>query len=187
MGKQWWQTNHWRNFLFIFRNVTFSDNGKYKCNVSNPYGWTSEEGSLRVKRPTTIKGILSGSYAELGKSAKLVCNVTHDSYSSLHIKWLKDKKHISQNEKLFSSITIKRTPLSNYQTEESLTIHKATKRHSGEYTCLAETEIDYDQMTSKVKIKLPENYVVVYISISICLITTTVTYLTYPYCRQKNK
>ena len=155
--------------------------------MSNPFGWVSEEGDLRVKKSTVIVGKTNNSVVSLGKTLKLVCNVTHDSDAILIIKWLKDEKHISQDEKLLSSITLQQVQLNKYQTEESLTIHNATKRHSGVYSCLAETELDYDQRSWKVKIKLSENYVVVYVSVSICLLTATVTYMIYPYCIQRNK
>ena len=170
-----------------FRNVTYSDNGKYMCNVSNPFGWTTEEGFLRVKSPTVVEGNMNNTNVDIGQNAKLVCNVTHDINANLNIKWLKGKTHITEDKELFSSMSIKRVSVSEYQTEETLTIHNATKSHSGRYTCLAETEVDYAESVSNVKVKLKENYIVVYISVSICLLTATVTYLTYPYCIKTNK
>ena len=171
----------------IFRNVTFSDNGKYMCNVSNPFGWTTEEGFLRIKSPTAVKGNMNDTKIELGENATLVCNVSHDSDVNLNIKWLRGKKHITEDKEFYSTISIKRVSVSKYQTEETLTIYNATKKHSGKYTCLAETEVDYAETVSNVKVKLKENYVVVYISVSICLLTSIVAYLTYPYCITKNK
>ena len=123
-----------------------------------------------------------------GETALLVCNVTHDEDVNLNIKWLKNKEHIlNLDKKTLSSITTQRISRNNYQTESSLKIHNATRRHSGEYTCLVETEVDFDQTSSKVKIKRKENFLVVYISVSICLIVATVTFLTYPYCIQTKK
>ena len=68
-----------------------------------------------------------------------------------------------------------------------INIRNATKKHSGNYTCLVETEVDFDQSSSKVKVKLKGNFLVVYISVSLCLIIATVTYLTYPYCIRTKK
>ena len=172
----------------VSRNVSFSDNGKYKCNVSNPFGWVSEEGMLKIKLPTKIELGMKDITVQAGKTGLLVCNVTHDKDVNLNIKWLKNKEHIlSLSKKILSSITTHRTSRNKYQTDASLTIHNATKRHSGEYTCLVETEVDFDQTSSKVKVKQTENFLVVYISVSICLVIATVTYLTYPYCIQTKK
>ena len=126
-----------------------------------------------------------------GKVAKLVCNVVHDNDAHLNIKWLKDKEIISSlNEKLLASISLQQVSRNEYQTEASLTINNVTKSNAGEYTCLVETEVDYDQSSSNVKVskvKKKENFVVVYISVSICLIIGIVTYLTYPYCITKTQ
>ena len=128
---------------------------------------------------------------QAGKRAKLVCNVIHDNDVHLNIKWLKDKQHISSLEdKLLSSISLQQVSRNEYQTEASLIINNATKSNAGEYTCLVETEVDYDQSSSNVKVskvKKKENFVVVYISVSICLIIGIVTYLTYPYCITKKQ
>ena len=173
------------------RNVTFSDNGIYKCNVSNPFGWVSEEGSLKIKLPTQIKPKMNDTMVQAGKVAKLVCNVIHDNDVHLNIKWLKDKEHISSlGDKLLASISLQQVSRNEYQTESSLTINNTTKSNAGEYTCLVETEVDFDQSSSKVKIrkvKREENFVVVYVSVSICLIIGIVTYLTYPYCITKKQ
>lgn len=174
--------------IISFSNASFADNGNYMCNMSNAFGWTCEQGSLRIKKATIIaKGNMSDSNVEVGQTLMLVCSVNHDKDVNLDIKWVKDGMHISLDEELFSSITIRRRSKNKYQTEEFLTIHNSTKRHSGEYTCLAETEMDYDQIKYIIKVKLKVNYIVVYISVSICLITATITYFTYPFFKQRNK
>ena len=179
------------SFSVFYRNVSFSDNGIYKCNVSNPFGWVSEEGSLKIKLPTEIKPKMNDTTVQAGKVAKLVCNVVHDNDVHLNIKWLKDKTHISNlDEKLLASISLQQLSRNEYQTEASLTINNATKGNNGEYTCLVETEVDFDQSSSNVKVrkvKKKENFVVVYISVSICLVIGIVTYLTYPYCITKKQ
>ena len=123
-----------------------------------------------------------------GMEAKLVCNITHDNEIHLNIKWFRNKDHISHlSSKIRSSISIQQISRNEYHTESSLTIRNATKKHSGNYTCLVETEVDFDQSSSKVKVKLKENFLVVYISVSLCLMIATVTYLTYPYCIRAKK
>lgn len=114
------------------QKVTFADSGNYTCFAVNKFGNDSAQGSLVVKEHTRITEEPQNYEVAAGQSATFRCNEAHDDTLTMEIIWLKDGQPIDN-------------PIRFVKTNDnSLTISKTMELDSGEYTCVARTELDED-------------------------------------------
>lgn len=114
------------------QEVTFADNGNYTCFAVNKFGNDSAQGSLVVKEQTRITDAPQNYEVAGGQSATFRCNEAHDDTLTLEIIWLKDGQPIDFDAEARFVKT----------NDNSLTIAKTMELDSGEYTCVARTELD---------------------------------------------
>ncbi|EDW07901.2 neuroglian isoform X1 [Drosophila mojavensis] len=114
------------------QEVTFADNGNYTCLAVNKFGNETAQGSLVVKERTRITQEPQNYEVAAGQSATFRCNEAHDDTLDLEIEWLKDGQPIDfAAEARFVKTN-----------DNSLTIAKTQELDSGEYTCVARTQLD---------------------------------------------
>ncbi|VVD05769.1 unnamed protein product [Leptidea sinapis] len=102
----------------VIPDVSYTDVGTYQCYAKNKFGEKSAYGSLLVKTA--------------GTSATFRCNAHADDSLNLQIVWLSDGQPLDLD-------TQPRFRLNN---DYSLLISDTSELDSGEYTCVARTEID---------------------------------------------
>ncbi|XP_036318841.1 neuroglian isoform X1 [Rhagoletis pomonella] len=114
------------------QEVAFSDEGDYTCFATNKFGSKSANGSLTVMKRTSIIHEPQNYEVAAGKSATFRCNEEHDEKLDLEIEWWKDGQPIDfESEARFVKTN-----------DNSLTIPKTVELDSGEYTCVARTQLD---------------------------------------------
>ena len=118
--------------------MKFFDAGEYLCNATNKFGFQAAKGSLIVKERTRITAGPQDYEVEAGDSATFRCNAVHDSDLALRIQWLKDGEIIDFGIE----------PRFIQSSDQSLTITKTRELDSGRYTCLAKSELDFDEASA---------------------------------------
>ncbi|XP_031628790.1 neuroglian-like isoform X2 [Contarinia nasturtii] len=116
----------------VIQDVTFADAGDYTCHAQNKLGETKASGTLIVKEHTKITDEPQDYEVTAGNPATFRCNAVADSSLDLNIKWLSDDEEIDfENEPRFVRTN-----------DNSLTISKTSELDSGQYTCVASTDLD---------------------------------------------
>lgn len=114
------------------QQASFSDRGNYTCLAINKEGNATASGSLIVKTQTRITQEPQNYEVNAGQSATFRCNEAHDNTLEIEVEWWKDGQPINFDSEA-------RFVKSN---DNSLTILKTIELDSGEYTCVARTELD---------------------------------------------
>ncbi|XP_055841448.1 neuroglian-like isoform X2 [Episyrphus balteatus] len=116
----------------------FFDNGVFTCKAENEHGIAKESARLIIKQKTRV--FVNSHLKEIGvgQTAILDCNVMFDDTLSVEIEWLKDNKSIAYD---IENKYIKGN-------DNSLSILKTVGSDSGEYTCVARTDIDEGKATT---------------------------------------
>ncbi|KAI5710224.1 hypothetical protein M8J75_006855 [Diaphorina citri] len=113
--------------------VAFADSGEYTCFARNKLGTAQGSGSLTVKEHTHITDQPEDYEVEAGQSATFRCNAVSDPSLKLSIVWLRGSEPID-----FES-----EPRFVQSNDYSLTVTKSSELDSGQYTCRAQTELDF--------------------------------------------
>ncbi|KAK2722794.1 hypothetical protein QYM36_003103 [Artemia franciscana] len=113
-------------------DVTFSDAGAYSCFALNKFGSIDATGNLVVKERTRIVDEPEDYEVAAGSTATFRCTAISDSSLTLRIDWM------NENE----TIDFEQEPRFVQSQDFSLTITKTTELDTGEYTCVARTELD---------------------------------------------
>ncbi|XP_055985239.1 contactin-3-like [Sorex fumeus] len=117
-------------------NVTRADAGAYTCTAENQFGRASGTTRLVVTEPTRMTVAPASLDVSVGESVVLPCQVRHDPQLHLVFSWYfngepagfqKDEAHL---ERVGGS------------SSGDLLIRNTQLRHSGQYTCVAQTEVD---------------------------------------------
>ncbi|XP_050669653.1 neuroglian [Leptidea sinapis] len=116
----------------VIPDVSYTDVGTYQCYAKNKFGEKSAYGSLLVKKRTIITDKPENYEVAAGTSATFRCNAHADDSLNLQIVWLSDGQPLDLD-------TQPRFRLNN---DYSLLISDTSELDSGEYTCVARTEID---------------------------------------------
>ncbi|XP_037921152.1 neuroglian isoform X2 [Hermetia illucens] len=117
-------------------NVGYADAGEYTCYAFNKFGTIDANGTLVVKEHTRITDGPQDYEVTAGNSATFRCNAVADSSLELKIEWWKDGQPIEFDKEARFVQT----------NDNSLTITKTMELDSGDYTCVAKTELDETQM-----------------------------------------
>ncbi|KAG9509224.1 Neuroglian [Fragariocoptes setiger] len=109
-----------------------TDQGKYECHAINKFGDVKVYGELQVKGKTKIIQPPENLELPASKTAVFRCNAESDSTLQLQVSWLYNGKTID-----FDS-----DPRMIQSRDNSLSISKTKELDSGNYTCLAKSELD---------------------------------------------
>ncbi|XP_041975037.1 neuroglian-like isoform X1 [Aricia agestis] len=116
----------------VIRGVSYTDVGRYQCYAKNKFGEKSAFGNLDVRRRTVITDRPENYEVAAGASATFRCNAHADDSLKLNIVWLNRGQPIDSEAQ----------PRFRVTNDYSLLISDTTELDSGEYTCVASTEID---------------------------------------------
>lgn len=125
------------------RDANFLDAGQYTCFASNKFGTVEASGSLAVKEHTRITNRPEDYEVAAGNTATFRCNAVSDSSLPLTIEWLNNGQPIDFDSE----------PRFVRSSDFSLIITKTTELDSGQYTCLANTELDEDRASATLTVQ----------------------------------
>ena len=116
----------------IINDVSFSDKGTYVCQAVNKFGSISKNGSLEVYGRTKITDSPQDYEVPASSTATFRCNAVADPSLEMNIDWMINGKLIDFEQE----------PRFVKQSDNSLSITKTTELDSGNYTCIASTDLD---------------------------------------------
>ncbi|XP_075766622.1 contactin-2 [Pelodiscus sinensis] len=121
----------------ILRNISKSDEGKYTCFAENFMGKANSTGILSVRDATKITLAPSSADINLGENTTLQCHASHDPTMDLTFTWSLDDFPIDfdRSEGHYRRASMK-------EAIGDLAIRNIQLRHSGRYTCTAQTVVD---------------------------------------------
>lgn len=113
-------------------SVQHSDRGDYTCYAENKLGNKEASGHLWVYEHTKITDAPQDYEVKAGDTATFRCNAVTDSKLKMEILWLNNNEEIDFEDQ----------PRFFKSSDYSLTISKTTELDSGNYTCVAKTDLD---------------------------------------------
>uniref|UniRef100_A0A8C7T687 Contactin 1 n=1 Tax=Oncorhynchus mykiss TaxID=8022 RepID=A0A8C7T687_ONCMY len=109
----------WEDGSLEILNVTEADEGRYTCFAENNRGKANSTGSLSITEATKITLAPSNADVTVGESTHMQCAASHDSTLDITFVWTLDKGR-----------------------PENIGLTNTQLKHSGRYTCTAQTPVD---------------------------------------------
>ncbi|NXO75051.1 CNTN2 protein, partial [Sitta europaea] len=134
----------------ILQNISKSDEGKYTCFAENFMGKANSTGILSVRDATKITLAPSSADINVGENLTLQCHASHDPTMDLTFTWALDDFPIDLDK---SEGHYRRA--STKETIGDLSISRAQLRHSGRYTCTAQTVVDSASESATLTVRGP--------------------------------
>uniref|UniRef100_A0A8C3XG04 Contactin-2 n=1 Tax=Cyanoderma ruficeps TaxID=181631 RepID=A0A8C3XG04_9PASS len=131
----------------ILQNISKSDEGKYTCFAENPMGKANSTGILSVRDATKITLAPSSADINVGENLTLQCHASHDPTMDLTFTWSLDDFPIDFDK---SEGHYRRASAIG-----DLSISNAQLRHSGRYTCTAQTVVDSASESATLTVRGP--------------------------------
>ncbi|KAI1231025.1 hypothetical protein IHE44_0008468 [Lamprotornis superbus] len=134
----------------ILQNISKSDEGKYTCFAENFMGKANSTGILSVRDATKITLAPSSADINVGENLTLQCHASHDPTMDLTFTWSLDDFPIDfdKSEGHYRRASAK-------ETIGDLSISNAQLRHSGRYTCTAQTVVDSASESATLTVRGP--------------------------------
>ncbi|XP_067855986.1 contactin 1b [Heptranchias perlo] len=127
----------WANGTLEIRGLTDADEGSYTCFAENDRGKANSTGTLSVTEPTKITLEPSNIDVTMGENATMECHAFHDPTLDITFIWSTNGYPIDfDKEKDY----LERNVLNEIGGE--LIFKNAQLRHTGKYTCTAQTIVD---------------------------------------------
>lgn len=120
-----------------------TDQGIYQCKAANKHDEVTVEGELHVKSRTQIMQKPESIELSAGKMAVLRCNAESDPTLTQEVIWLYNGKKIDPES----------DPRMIQSRDNSLSITKTKELDSGNYTCLAKTDLDQDSASATLTVQ----------------------------------
>uniref|UniRef100_A0A8C2TV77 Contactin 2 n=1 Tax=Coturnix japonica TaxID=93934 RepID=A0A8C2TV77_COTJA len=131
----------------ILQNISKSDEGKYTCFAENFMGKANSTGILSVRDATKITLAPSSADINVGENITLQCHASHDPTMDLTFTWSLDDFPIDLDKSE-----------GHYRRKEAvgdLAIVNAQLKHSGRYTCTAQTVVDCTSESATLTVRGP--------------------------------
>ncbi|XP_043932733.1 contactin-2 [Protopterus annectens] len=132
------------------KNISKRDEGKYTCFAENSLGKANSTGTLSVREATKITLAPTSADIKVGESATLQCHASHDPTMDLTFTWSLDSSLINFDKEKGHYLR----PTEN-ETIGDLTIVNAQLKHSGNYTCTAQSVVDSSSASAVVVVRGP--------------------------------
>uniref|UniRef100_A0A8C2TUV6 Contactin-2 n=1 Tax=Coturnix japonica TaxID=93934 RepID=A0A8C2TUV6_COTJA len=131
----------------ILQNISKSDEGKYTCFAENFMGKANSTGILSVRDATKITLAPSSADINVGENITLQCHASHDPTMDLTFTWSLDDFPIDLDK---SEGHYRRA-----KAVGDLAIVNAQLKHSGRYTCTAQTVVDCTSESATLTVRGP--------------------------------
>uniref|UniRef100_A0A8B9TJ31 Contactin-2 n=1 Tax=Anas platyrhynchos TaxID=8839 RepID=A0A8B9TJ31_ANAPL len=134
----------------ILQNISKSDEGKYTCFAENFMGKANSTGILSVRDATKITLAPSSADINVGENLTLQCHASHDPTMDLTFTWSLDDFPIDfdKSEGHYRRASVK-------EAVGDLTILNTQLKHSGRYTCTAQTVVDSASESATLTVRGP--------------------------------
>uniref|UniRef100_A0A8C3L9I5 Contactin 2 n=1 Tax=Chrysolophus pictus TaxID=9089 RepID=A0A8C3L9I5_CHRPC len=134
----------------ILQNISKSDEGKYTCFAENFMGKANSTGILSVRDATKITLAPSSADINVGENLTLQCHASHDPTMDLTFTWSLDDFPIDldKSEGHYRRASAK-------EAVGDLAIVNAQLKHSGRYTCTAQTVVDSTSESATLTVRGP--------------------------------
>ncbi|XP_059191036.1 contactin-1a-like [Centropristis striata] len=148
-------SNSTRVFIWVdgsleILNVTRADEGRYTCFAENDRGKANSTGRLTVTESTKITLAPSNADVKVGENTRMQCVASHDPSLDITFIWSVDGRVIDLHK---DSLHFERTL--NGSSNGELLIKNVQLKHSGRYTCTAQTPIDNVTASAHVVVRGP--------------------------------
>ncbi|XP_064807361.1 contactin-1a-like [Oncorhynchus masou masou] len=127
----------WEDGSLEILNVTEADEGRYTCFAENNRGQANSTGSLSITEATKITLAPSNADVTVGESTHMQCAASHDSTLDITFVWTLDAHSID-----FDREGSHYERNLNGGSSGELLIKNTQLKHSGRYTCTAQTPVD---------------------------------------------
>uniref|UniRef100_A0A8C7SVH8 Contactin 1 n=1 Tax=Oncorhynchus mykiss TaxID=8022 RepID=A0A8C7SVH8_ONCMY len=127
----------WEDGSLEILNVTEADEGRYTCFAENNRGKANSTGSLSITEATKITLAPSNADVTVGESTHMQCAASHDSTLDITFVWTLDAHSID-----FDREGSHYERNLNGGSSGELLIKNTQLKHSGRYTCTAQTPVD---------------------------------------------
>ncbi|KAM6041185.1 contactin-2 isoform 1-T2 [Theristicus caerulescens] len=134
----------------ILQNISKSDEGKYTCFAENFMGKANSTGILSVRDATKITLAPSSADINVGENLTLQCHASHDPTMDLTFTWSLDDFPIDfdKSEGHYRRASAK-------EAIGDLSIFNTQLKHSGRYTCTAQTVVDSASESATLTVRGP--------------------------------
>ncbi|XP_078424599.1 contactin 1b [Cetorhinus maximus] len=140
----------WANGTLEIRELSKTDEGSYTCFADNNRGKANSTGTLSVTEPTKITLEPSSIDITMGENGTMECHASHDTTLDLTFIWSTNGYPIDfEKEKDY----MERNVLNGGGGE--LFFKNAQLRHTGKYTCTAQTIVDSTSASADLIVRGP--------------------------------
>uniref|UniRef100_UPI00398F6463 contactin 1b n=1 Tax=Pristiophorus japonicus TaxID=55135 RepID=UPI00398F6463 len=140
----------WYNGTLEIRGVTKADEGSYTCFAENNRGKANSTGTLSVTEPTKITLEPSNIDVTMGENGTMECHASHDATLDLTFIWSTNGYPIDFDKE---NDYMERNVLNGAGGE--LFFKNAQLRHTGKYTCTAQTIVDSTSASADLIVRGP--------------------------------
>ncbi|XP_043572414.1 contactin-2 [Chiloscyllium plagiosum] len=144
------RTTVFANGTLRIRNISRMDEGKYTCFAENSKGKANSTGIVSVRDATKITLAPSNADINLGEDVVLQCHASHDPTMDLTFTWSVNDSPID-----FDLMGEHFHRVSMRETIGDLKITNVQLKHSGIYTCTAQTVVDSASASAMLVVRGP--------------------------------
>ncbi|XP_061085744.1 contactin 1b [Conger conger] len=131
-------------------NATRLDEGNYTCFAVNDRGKANSSGVLTITEATKITAAPSDLQVTVGETARLPCAASHDPTLDVTFIWSVDTRVID-----FDRDDVHFLRVMSYESSGELRIRNVQLKHSGTYSCTAQTIVDNVTVSAELTVKGP--------------------------------
>ncbi|KAI1883426.1 hypothetical protein AGOR_G00231310 [Albula goreensis] len=142
----------WQDGSLEILNATKMDEGRYTCFAENDRGKANSTGALTITEATKITLAPSNADVTVGENARMQCAASHDPSLDIEFVWSINGRVIDFNREAEHYQHVK---AGARDSSDELRITNTQLKHSGRYTCTAQTVVDNSTASAELVVRGP--------------------------------